>query len=182
MDSPKDDPSIGVLIAIEYVEVTHQKVILQQLDLNKAYDRISQSYIMQVLGFGPRMAHVMLGLGEDGSSNNNMIVGGFSVHKSIKKECPLIPLLFVIASHPLIYLLKNEASKGYIQGLILSSNKQLLIKMFVDDSLLFLQGDVDCLRNALHCVQRAFATPFYNLNIIQMVGYCSTFSWKHQSY
>ena len=62
-------------------------------------------------------------------------------------------LLFAIATHPLIIALQHAAQGGLIKGLVLPNDDQLLIKMFEDDSLLFLQADSTILRNALQIVQ-----------------------------
>lgn len=109
------------------------------------------------MGFGPCMAKAICHLGRGGTYYlcfNTMIIGSFQVKRSIKQGCPLAPLLFAIYSHPLMVALKDSASKGEIQGLVLPDGHQRLVdKMFVDDSLLFLKAEQDILRKALQIVQ-----------------------------
>ena len=95
-------------------------------------------------------------LGSGSSSEvlfNSRVVGAFEVRRSIKQGCPLAPLLFAASTHPFIALLEQAASEGLIQGLQMCNDEQLIIKMFADDSMLFLKAEADNVRKALEIVQ-----------------------------
>ena len=62
-------------------------------------------------------------------------------------------ILFKICLHHLVITLEEEAKRGFIKGLVVQ-NEQLLIKMFVDDSLLFLKADDRAMSNALEVIKR----------------------------
>lgn len=52
--------------------------------------------------------------------------------------CPLAPLLFALASQPLISLLKREAEEGFLQGIPIGEHgEQLLYQVFADDTNFF---------------------------------------------
>ena len=135
-----------------------QPCVLLQLDLDKAYDRIGWTFVtraIEALGFGLKMTSVVLSLGFGSCSQllfNRRLVGSFRVMRSIKQGCPLAPLLFTICSHPLALALEEEAAKGGIPGLAMQDD-QLLLKMFADDSLLFLKAEDRVVRNALDVIQ-----------------------------
>ena len=154
------DNILAAMVGIEYADQTKQECILLQLDLDKAYDRIEWSFIeevMKALGFGTRICSVVRTLGMGSFSEllfNNTIVGAFEVMRSIRQGCPLAPLLFAIGSHPLVTALEASAVKGEIQGLELPGGKQLLAKLFADDSLLFLKAKLEVLRKALQIVEQ----------------------------
>ena len=74
------------------------------------------------------------------------------MRRSIKQGCPLAPLLFAIFSHRLALALENKAAKGNIIGLVIQDD-QVLLKMFADDSLLFLKAKDRVVRNALDVIQ-----------------------------
>lgn len=59
----------------------------------------------------------------------------------------------MVYTHPLISLIDQAIERGEIQGLHIVGGKQLLIKVFVGDSLLFLKADKENLKMALDIVQ-----------------------------
>jgi hypothetical protein len=77
------------------------------LDFEKAYDRISRSFIFDVLdrmGFGPNFIGAMRLLHQDTIARvmvNQHLSPLFDVTSGVKQGCPLAPLLFAIATQPL---------------------------------------------------------------------------------
>ena len=65
----------------------------------------------------------------------------------------MAPLLFAACAHPLVALIEAVAAKKEISGLCLPNGEQLLIKLFANDSLLFLMADPQNLRKGLEIVQ-----------------------------
>ena len=152
------DNILVVMLGMEYTQFTKQECILLQLDLDKAYDQISWSFIQDALksfGFGPRICNLIQAMGDGSSAKllfNALIVGGFQLKRSICQGCPLDPLLFATCYHPLIVFLEQAAAKQEITGLKLPNGEQLLAKMFADDTLLFLQAKHKNVKRALELV------------------------------
>ena len=81
---------------------------------------------------------------------NTIVVGKFQVKRSIHQGCPLAPLLFAACTHPYSGNVGGDSgAKKEICGLCLPNGKQLLAKLFADDSLIFLKVGPDNLRKAL---------------------------------
>ena len=64
----------------------------------------------------------------------------------------MAPLLFAAYTHPLVALLESAVAKKEISRLSLPNGKQLMIKIFADDSLLFLKADPQNVRRGLEIV------------------------------
>ena len=57
---------------------------------------------------------------------------------SLRPGCPLSPLLFEIATHPILVKMHELATCGEIVGLALPSGKQWIAQALADDSLNFI--------------------------------------------
>lgn len=153
------DNILAAMVGVDFARLSNQNCLLLQLDQDKAYDRIQWSFIFAVMdrmGFGPKMASAVVHLAQGCISQllvNQWIVGHFALARSVRQGCPVAPLFFALATHPFIVSLQAAAQGGKIKGLMLPQGDQLLVKMFADDSLLFLQDDSIGLRNALQVVQ-----------------------------
>ena len=123
------DNILAAMIGMEYAKFKKQECILLQLDLDKAYDRITWSFVqdtLQNLGFGPRICQAVKTLGGGSSSEllfNSRLVGSFDVKRSIRQGCPLAPLWFAACTHPLIALMEQAAERGEITGLQIHNAK-----------------------------------------------------------
>ena len=65
----------------------------------------------------------------------------------------MVPLLFATCTHPLVALLETTAAKKEISRLGLPHGEKFLVKLFADDSLLFLKVDTQNVRRGLALVQ-----------------------------
>ena len=139
------DNILTVQLGIEYAERSDQNIVLMQLDFNKAFDSVDWSFISQTMlkmGFGPRMANIVYLLGQDSESYislNGFLTSSIAIHRSVRQGCPLSPLLFAIATHPLFCMLESLSSSRIIQGLQLKEHR-LAGLGFVDDTLMFLHA------------------------------------------
>ena len=83
------DNILTAMVRMEYAQFTKQECILLQLDLDKAYDRITWSFVSEVLkkfGFGPWICNSIFTMGEGSSLAvllNTVVVGEFQVKRSI---------------------------------------------------------------------------------------------------
>ena len=72
------------------------------------------------MGFGPRISQVMRLLGQDAQSVifiNCFLTDPIPIRRSVRQGCPLSPLLFVVATHPLFFMLEKLSSDGILHGL-----------------------------------------------------------------
>ena len=81
------DNILTTMVGMEYGQFTKQECVLLQLDLDKAYDRITWSFVLEVLkkfGFGPRICNAIYTMGVGSSLVvlfNTMVVGEFQVKR-----------------------------------------------------------------------------------------------------
>ena len=82
-----------------------------QLDIKKAYDHVSWSFLAQLMskmGFGTRMSGLTFMFCLSAVSYillNDGVTKAIPLTRSVRQRCPLSPLLFVIVTHP--NLVKN---------------------------------------------------------------------------
>ena len=93
-----------------------------QLDIEKAYDHVSWSFITQLMshmGFGERMSRISLLVGS-GAVSHIMLNGGVTkaipLKRSLRQGCSLSLLLFAIATHPIWVKMHALATCGEIVG------------------------------------------------------------------
>ena len=153
---------LNVQMAVDYAKESRQEIVMIQLDIEKAYDHVSWSFVAQLMshmGFGTRMSRLtfMLGLG---AVSHVMLNGGVTkaipLRRSVRQGCPLSPLLFAIATHPILVKMQELAISGEIVGLALPSGKQLIAQALADDSFLFLKALPDNIAKAME-VWKVFA-------------------------
>eukprot|EP00253_Pinus_taeda_P006873 PITA_06873 len=117
--------------------------MLMQLDLSKAYDKVSWSYLEAVLetfGFSKQWIKWVLALIK--SPRYSILVNGapsapLSPSKGIRQGDPLSPFLFVILMEGLSRLIAKKKAEGQIRGLQpIRSSPATTHQQFVDDTML----------------------------------------------
>eukprot|EP00249_Psilotum_nudum_P033199 c49833_g1_i1 orf=2-271(+) len=89
--------------------------------MDKAYDIIKWSYILEGLermGLGPNFLRMVLALFGNASTSvlvNDYPSGSYALNRSIRKGCPLAPLLYAVIMEPLMALFAWETTLGYIR-------------------------------------------------------------------
>lgn len=152
---------LSVKLGIELAQKTQQNMVMLQIDYAKAFDTVAWDFIEKVLrklGFGDEICNCIYLLVEQAQSRiilNGRLSPPVNINRSVRQGCPLYPLFFVVATHPMFTFLEYMASTGKIQGLQLSK-EQLLALGFADDTILFLQAS--------------------NLNIQKCMSYIALFS------
>ena len=134
---------------IQSHEVVHplkrnnQAGMIIQLDLAKAYDKLSWAYIMEVLlayGFDHNWIRWVMALVT--TSSFSILVNGspsiiFFPSKGLRQGDPLSPFLFILVTKGLGRDIKQAKNMGKIKGLQVSEYGQTLThQQFVDDTML----------------------------------------------
>lgn len=136
----------NILLAQEMIHSLHsQKAagMLMQLDLSKAYDKVSWSYLEAVLrafGFSQQWIQWVVALIK--SPRYSILVNGapstpFSPSRGIRQGDPSSPFLFVILMEDLGRLIAKKKEEGLLTGLQpIRSSRATTHQQFVDDTML----------------------------------------------
>lgn len=148
-------------IILHYDDGMDENTILLLLDMEKAFDRVNWTAIMETLkaiGFKDNFMNAVKTILSDNSSANVIVNGtytdSFKVTRSVRQGCPLSPLLFVVVSLLFITSIKDagiHALDTDSHRLVLDSS-QLMLKMFADDAAVI--SHVNDLQKAFDAVGR----------------------------
>ena len=137
---------------IEYVNRNRVETLMVCIDFKKAFDSLDHGFILDVLkkfGFGPNFVRwVNLLLKE---FNMRVLNGGtpgdhFASERGARQGDPISSLLFILCIEILCIKLRSDPS---VKGVSLNGQLDVLISIFADDIVVFLQYDEDNLRNTL---------------------------------
>ncbi|KAL3695157.1 hypothetical protein R1sor_008808 [Riccia sorocarpa] len=124
----------------EWCNKSKQKILFVKLDFEKAYDRVGHEYLwqtMEAMNISEKFIRLTRGLVE-GATSKLHINGFFSkeiiLERGVRQGCPLAPLLFAIATQPLMLILREKEAAGKLQGLKIKGQKSMLHTLFADDS------------------------------------------------
>ena len=110
------------------------------MDLEKAYDRISWEYFLAVvgkMGLGSAFVGMVQTLFRNASATiqvNGYTSDSFLLARSVRQGCPLAPLLFAMATDPLLRNLDVLIQKNAIKALPLPQNQSFVAQLFADDN------------------------------------------------
>lgn len=139
---------------IHYAQSNNMVCLLESVDLEKAYDRVSHQFLFQVLevlGFPGQMVKVIRGLYLNIVSQvlvNGTLGGSFPVMSGVRQGCPLSPLMFICVMEPLLSAIrKDKVYKGvFVPG---SGGKSVKVLAYMDDVVLVCGGVNDVRRGGL---------------------------------
>eukprot|EP00253_Pinus_taeda_P023623 PITA_23623 len=136
----------NILLAQEMIHSLHSRKVvgmLMQLDLSKAYDKVSWTYLEAILkAFGFSQPWIKWVLELIKSTRYSILVNGtpstpFSPSRGIRQGDPLSPFLFVILMEGLSRLIAKKKDDGEIRGLQpIRSCPATTHQQFVDDTML----------------------------------------------
>ena len=132
--------------ALQWGPESNQDLVMLLLDFEKAYDRLSWSFLEQTMakmGFSDQWIAWVRCLYS--SSESSVMVNGhageaFQLQRSVRQGCPLAPYLFLIAANVLPLMLKDP--EYGVTGLTLPDGSSTCSSQFADDTNLLLQGTV----------------------------------------
>lgn len=140
------DQTMTATLMMDYAEATEENGIIVALDQEKAYDRVAHDYLWAVLdaydlpaSFVSMVRHLYA------NAYTVVILNGevstpFQVTRGVRQGDPMSCLLFNLAIEPLANLIRSSRLRGYeIPGVA----DRLLVKLFADDTTVYLSEDDD---------------------------------------
>jgi hypothetical protein len=160
--------------AIEWTLESGQEISMLLLDFEKAYDRVSWSFLAQTMarmGFEETWIQRVMSLNRNASAT--IIVNGeqsqpFKLERSVRQGCPLAPYLFLLTVDVLGQMLQHPDCQ--VKGLRLPYNTSITNQMFADDTLLVLEGNPANMDRAISVITRFGATSGAKLNLHKSIG------------
>ncbi|KAL3679416.1 hypothetical protein R1sor_022372 [Riccia sorocarpa] len=131
---------LSLRMAQEWVPVTGQEIMFVKLDFQKAYDRVSHSYLwdtLKALGMSQINIRRIQGLVTGGAAQvhvNGCFTKRFEVTRGVRQGCPLAPLLFAMVTQPLMRLFREEERRGRILGVTYGGQRTLMHQIYADDT------------------------------------------------
>jgi hypothetical protein len=96
----------------------------------------------------------------------------FDVKQGVRQGCPLAPYLFLIVGEILNHCIKQEASRGRIQGIqLLNSEASQIIMQFADDTSMTIRGEEAAVRNMVSTLQFFYSGSGLSLNVEKSTTY-----------
>ena len=127
---------------INYAEEKEIELIILNLDIEKAFDKISHTYLYKVLekfGFGTHLISMIKTLYNNAESSvlvNGFISDKFKYERGVRQGCSLSPLLYIIAIEPMALKIKQDNS---IKGITLPiTGQEIKLTQYADDMSLFI--------------------------------------------
>ncbi|KAL3697431.1 hypothetical protein R1sor_011507 [Riccia sorocarpa] len=139
----------------EVLKRQRKAALFISLDQEKAYDRLSPNYLWAVIAhlrFPRAFISAARALQEGAESRillNNQPLSPFLVSRGVRQGCPLSPLLYVIASIPIIYRIRAENSWGRIRPVKIHAGCFVSSMCLVDDLAIFTELHRDSVANVL---------------------------------
>jgi hypothetical protein len=135
------------LLVQQTTRLLHQQKqprILLKLDISKAFNFVSWSFLLEVLqrrGFGPIWRDMISGL--LGSSSSRVLLNGvpgevFYHRRGLRQGDPLSPILFILVMDVLNSLIGKATTEGLLQPLSTRSIHHR-VSLYADDVVLFLR-------------------------------------------
>ncbi|KAM6595903.1 hypothetical protein CsatA_006427 [Cannabis sativa] len=131
-----------------------------KLDMEKAYDKMSWSFILEVLrtmNFDDtfiKWVQVCIEVKRMGLLLNGTVQGSIFPTCGLRQGDPLSPALFIIAADVLSRLIMTKTEEGKIAGFKFTRNGPAITHlMFADDVILFGKASVKEAKNFLKCIE-----------------------------
>ena len=130
------DSLVLVRDAICFARDRNIRLLVLNLDFEKAFDRVSHQYLFQVLqkmGFPGRFIKWVGLLYQEISSRvivNGHLTKAIDVRSGVRQGCPLSPLLFIACIEPLAQILRRDK---WIKGLDLPGGLTATCTLYMDD-------------------------------------------------
>ncbi|OAE35038.1 hypothetical protein AXG93_3253s1010 [Marchantia polymorpha subsp. ruderalis] len=104
------------------------------------HPKIAREVIAKLLARGEHFINLVKGVMLGASTSvylNGAKTFGFSVERGVRQECPLAPLLFALATQPLMTLMKHNFQLWQLKGFKVGDSVFLDYSLFADDMEVF---------------------------------------------
>ena len=145
---------MSVRDVIDFIDVSNQEGFLIKIDQEKAFDRVSHSFITKVLSkfnFGNTFISWIKLLYKDIKSSvkiNGHLTPFFPITRGVRQGCPISMMLYVIVAEPLNNLIKSQPN---IKGIVINDNFKSLLFQHADDTSITVQ-DTQSVESVFHTV------------------------------
>ena len=147
------DASLIANEVVDYWQKRKEKGLVCKLDIEKAYDSISWSFLMKVLskmGFGSRWMDWMWWCFSTAKFSvliNGAPAGFFPSSKGLRQGDPMSPYLFILGMEVLSALIRRAVQGNYISGCRLRGRggEEIMVShlLFADDTIIFCEASKD---------------------------------------
>ncbi|OAE25854.1 hypothetical protein AXG93_2145s1530 [Marchantia polymorpha subsp. ruderalis] len=140
------DNVLTLWIAQDAARTYKHKGMFVKLDFEKAYDRVEHNYLwdaMSKCGLGSGFITLVKGLTLGASTAvhvNGAKTYRFPVGRGVRQGCPLAPLLFVLATQPLMTEMEQSFQAGRLRGYKVGDPVLLDYSLFADDMGVFIDN------------------------------------------
>lgn len=139
----------------EYAKSNNKSLVLESVDLEKAFDKVVHGFLFAVLrcmGFPEHLVGVLQGLYEGVRSRvlvNGVVGESFEVKSGVRQGCPLSPQLFILAIEPLLKVVRGDK---VAQGFLVPGSGGVRVKScaYMDDVVFVSENGCDLQRINLH--------------------------------
>lgn len=146
--------------------------MLLKIDLEKAYDRLSWSFIqetIQLIGLEERWVNIIMTCITTPRLAvlwNGAQLDWIKPERGIRQGDPMSPYMFVLCIERLSHLIKEEAKRGNWKGIKLSRyGPELTHLLFADDMVLFADATEEQMRAMKSCLDRFEAVSGQRINL-----------------
>jgi len=135
--------------SLHTIKVKKLNALILKMDLVKAYDKVSWSFLRLVLfQVGLSYDAVEWIMGCISFVNFVVLINGkatrfFKGFKGLRQGCPLSPLLFLLIIEGLSRMILNEKENGKVEGVKITCDVVVTHLLFVDDVIIFSRGLVE---------------------------------------
>jgi hypothetical protein len=153
-----------------------------KLDLKKAYDKVSWSFLrMLLIQIGLKWEVVQWIMGCVTSENFVVLINGsptsfFKGFRGLRQGCPLSPLSFLLVVESLSRLLKKAKAEGHFSGLKVSIGLVITHLLFVDDVLILGISSIEEWSELKKLINTFFLPQAWKLTVINLVFFITT--WR----
>ena len=159
------------LNVIDQSSQTTQQMLTLTLDAEKAFDRVSWTFIFGVcekFGFHETFIKLMKGMYKEPNARvrvNGMLSKSFSLKRGIKQGDPISPQIFNLCIEPLAEYVRENSK---IKGVVLKEGEHKL-SMYADDIIVYLTEIHTSLPVLLDEITKYGAMSGYKLNLNTLI-------------
>lgn len=142
------DNVLALWMAQDAAKINKSTGLFVKLDFEKAYDRLEHDYLWDTMGkcrLGSKFVQLVKGLTLGASTAvhlNGAKTFRFPVGRGVRQGCPLAPLLFALATQPLMTEMKHNYQIGKLKGFKIGECVFLDYSLFADDMGVFIDNSL----------------------------------------